>query len=229
MRLAIGCPVAHRDWVLPRWFDHVEKACAVAGADPEFVFVCDERDPSWACIERLAPEARLVPCVTRKGDDRRRWNRDRYAEMVALRNTLLREARRIDASAFLSLDSDILVHPDQIGLLLEDLGRFDAVGGRCYMTSFGTRFPSYAQLSRTSGLLRVDAEGVFEVDVIMAIKLMGPAAMAVSYRADLQGEDIGWSKAARELGVKLGWDGRVIAKHVMEPHLLDKFDPRVGF
>lgn len=229
MRLAVGCPVAFREWVLPRWFDHVEKACHVAGVAPEFTFVCDRRDPSWDCITMLAPDATLVPCLTTKGGDVRRWNQHRYLEMASLRNELLREVQDSSPDAFLSLDSDILVHPDQIGMLLEDLDRFDAVGGRCYMTATGVRFPSYAQLSRSGGLRRVDASGVFPVDVIMAIKLMGRAAYGMHYSADPQGEDVGWSKTARAHGLALGWDGRVVAKHVLAPHLLDVVDSRVGF
>lgn len=229
MRLLVGCPVAHRDWVLPKWFDHVEGACAVAGVEPEFVFVCDRRDPSWACIEILAPEATLVSCVTTAGGDVRRWGPRRYAEMVVLRNELLGVVRDEKPDAFLSLDSDILVHPMQVEYLLNALHRFDAVGGRCYMTPQGVRFPSYAMLSRSGGLQRRDVEGVFPVDVIMAIKLMGPAAYEVNYRADPQGEDVGWSKACRERGLTLGWDGRLAAKHVMGPHMLDPVDPRVGY
>lgn len=229
MRLAVGCPVAHREWILPRWFDHVETACDRAGVDLEFVFVCDRRDPSWTCIELLAPTATLVPCLTTRGGDVRRWNQGRYAEMTSLRNTLLGSVQQSAPDAFLSLDSDILVHPDLVKLLLDDLDRFDAVGGRCYMTTTGLRFPSYAMLAPSGGLRRVDAAGVFPVDVIMAVKLMGPAAYQVHYTVDAQGEDIGWSRACTEHGLKLGWDGRVISKHVLAPHLLEPIDVRVGF
>lgn len=229
MRLMVGCPVAHRDWILPRWFDHVEVACDRAGVDPEFVFVCDRRDPSWACIELLAPTATLVPCLTTRPADVRRWNQRRYLEMVSLRNELLAAVQASNPDAFLSLDSDILVHPDLVTNLLEGFGRFDAIGGRCYMTASGYKFPSYGLLSASGGLRRVDAAGVFPVDVIMAIKMMNRAAYQVHYRLDVQGEDIGWSRACREHGLKLGWDGRVVSKHVLHPYLLDRSDDRVGF
>lgn len=229
MRLMVGCPVAHRVWILPRWFEHVRKACGRAGVEPDFVFVCDPGDPSWRCISQAEPTATFVSCTTTQGADVRRWNQRRYAEMVLLRNALLGAVRRSDPDVFLSLDSDILVHPDQVTVLLEDLDRFDAVGGRCFMTASGIRFPSYAQLNRDGGLRRIDAAGVFPVDVIMAIKMMSRAAYDVDYVIDVQGEDIGWSKAARAQGLKLGWDGRVISKHVLGPHLLGRRDDRVGF
>lgn len=229
MRLLVGCPVAFREWILPRWFDHVRKAVDVAGVEAGFVFVCDDRDPSLPVIVEHAPDAVVVPCTTRRGMDKREWNPNRYREMVMFRNALLRAVRRDGPDAFLSLDSDILAHPDQVAVLVESLERFDAVGGRCYMTSTGRKFPSYAHLTRSRSLLRTDATGVFGVDVIMAIKLMGPAAYDVDYELHAQGEDVGWSVAARERGVRLGWDGRVISKHVMRPHLLDVVDARVGF
>lgn len=229
MNLVVGCPVAHRQWVLPAWFGHVRSACAAAGVDPEFVFVCDPNDPSWDCIREQAPAATLVECVTTRGGDVRRWNQHRYRDMVSLRNRLLEAVQTLEPDAFLSLDSDILLHPDQVKFLLGDLERFDAVGGRCYMTAHGTRFPSWGRLSRNGGLQRQDAAGVFDVDVIMAIKMMSPDAYWVPYALDLQGEDIGWSRSCRARGLRLGWDGRVVAKHVLAPHLLEPVDVRVGF
>jgi hypothetical protein len=113
--------------------------------------------------------------------------------------------------------------------MIEALERFDAVGSRCYMTASGTRFPSWARLLPSGGLQRTDSDGTFAVDVIMALKLMNPAAYNVDYRFDPQGEDIGWSQACTEAGVRLGWDGRVVAKHVLAPHLLTPRDSRVGF
>lgn len=229
MKLAVGCPVAHREWILPKWFEHVRAATASIGVEPLFVFVCDRRDRSWACIETEAPDATLVECTTTRSGDIRSWDPVRYLEMVGLRNSLLGAVRGIAPDEFLSLDSDVLLHPDQLGFLLETRSRFDAVGGRCYMTVSGTRFPSWGELGRDGSLRRHQADGVFPVDVIMAIKLMGPSAYNVNYRLDRQGEDIGWSKACREAGLKLGWDGRVAAKHVLGPHLLHPVDARVGF
>jgi hypothetical protein len=63
----------------------------------------------------------------------------------------------------------------------------------------------------------------------MAAKLMTPDAFRVDYEFDLQGEDVGWSRACARAGLTLGWEGRVISKHVLAPHLLTTRDPRVGF
>lgn len=229
MNLIVGCPVSCREWILPTWFAHVERAAELAGLQPTYTFVCHPADRSWACLVEHAPTAAMVTPSFNRGTDERRWNSARYEQMVELRNQLLGAVREQSPDLFLSLDSDILLHPDQLKLMIECLDRFDAVGGRCYMTASGTRFPSWGRLSRYGNLQRTDVAGTFPVDVIMAIKLMTPAAYAVDYAFDIQGEDIGWCRAATQTGVRLGWDGRVIAKHVLAPHLLTPRDPRVGF
>jgi hypothetical protein len=228
VKLIVGCPVSRREWILPTWFAHVRRAAETVGVAPDFIFVCHPQDPSWDCLLDQAPGCTIMPASFARGNDQRRWNPERYHQMVDLRNKLLAGVRRAEPDLFLSLDSDILLHPDQIKLMIECLDRFDAVGGRCYMTTTGTRFPSWGRLVK-GNLQRFDAEGTFPVDVIMALKLMTPAAYAVNYSLDLQGEDIGWSRNATAAGVRLGWDGRVAAKHVLAPHLLTPVDPRVGF
>jgi len=229
MNLIVGCPVSCREWILPTWFAHVHRAAETAGVEPSFTFVAHPADRSWECLLDHAPDATIITAPFNRGNDERRWNPPRYEQMVILRNQLLHAVRDQSPDLFLSLDSDILLHPDQLKLMIECLDRFDAVGGRCYMTSNGTRFPSWGRLSKHGNLQRTDAEGTFPVDVIMAIKLMNPTAYAVDYTFDMQGEDIGWCRAAAWAGVRLGWDGRVIAKHVLAPHLMTPRDPRVGF
>jgi hypothetical protein len=229
VNLIVGCPVSCREWILPTWFAHVERAAELAGVKPTYAFVVHPNDRTRTCILLHAPAAIMIAPPFHRGNDERRWNGPRYEQMVGLRNQLLSAVRKRHPDLFLSLDSDILLHPDQIKLMIECLDRFDAVGGRCYMTSSGTRFPSWGRLTRHGNLQRTDSDGTFPVDVIMACKLMTPAAYNVDYAFDLQGEDIGWSRAAAQAGVRLGWDGRVIAKHVLAPHLLTPRDPRVGF
>jgi hypothetical protein len=230
MTVLVGCPVAHRAWVLPQWFDHVEKACALVGVKPEYAFVVDPSDESWPVIRERTAGAVIVPTANTKGDDTRNWaSPHRFHEMVELRNALLAAVRTRQPEVFLSLDSDILLHPAHLQSMLEALHEYDAVGGKCFMTETGTDFPSWAQLGRDGGLIRTDAWGLFPVDVIMAIKLMSPRAYAIDYEHDILGEDIGWSKACARAGVTLGWDGRVSSKHVREPHMLEQVDPRVGY
>lgn len=234
MILAVGCPVAHRDWIMDRWFDHIEESCSIAGIDPFYVFVGDTtHDPTFKVIADRAERSALGHVPNARGWDRRDWSSpDRYDHMVLLRNKLLRMVRSLDVDAFLSIDSDILAHPQLVTMLTEDLNDghdWAAVGSRCYMTTSGRQFPSWADLGRDGSLRRSDSECYSRVDVIMAIKLMSRAAYAIDYEVDPQGEDIGWSRACARAGLSLGWDGRVASKHVMAPHLLDVHDARVGY
>lgn len=227
----VGCPVYKRAWILPQWFDHVEKAAANAGVDPVYVFVLDDRDEETADAISNHNGAGYVFTVRepKEHDGERRWNHARYKWMATLRNELLGIVRLVGPHLFLSLDSDMLLHPDAIKNMIETSERADAVGGRAYMTETGRNHPSWSNISRNGGLYRKDGDGVFSVEIIMAIKLMKPSAYAIDYEFSKQGEDIGWSLACAKAGLKFLWDGRVVNKHVMNPGQLEVVDKRVGF
>lgn len=236
MNIIVGCPVRDRAWIMERWFEHVEVACAAAGIDDiEYVFVGDVvADNATAKAIGAAAELHGRPAeieYVREGPittSRRVWNSDRFRHMVDLRNQLLGVVRSLEPDLFWSLDSDVLAAEKSLASAVECLDRFGAVGTKLYLSA-GKSAPNYAGLGRNGGLLRADADGVFPVEVIMASKVMTPEAYAVDYRFHKQGEDIGWSLAARKAGVKLGWDGRVCSKHVMA--VIDQYqlDLRCGY
>lgn len=241
MDLLIGCPLYKRNWILPEWFNAVELACEHIGLEPSYVFVLDMRDEeSYACVTAHADMRDRECLVVHAEDDLKRdplyrgWYKlERLAHMTYLRNTLLTAVRDQAPRHFLSLDSDILLHPDAIrsmyDALAEPTWKFDAVGGKCYMGK-GTACPSYAFLDQSGKIRRdVDITYLTKVDAIMAMKLMSPVAYNVDYRLHKNGEDIGWSLACREAGVRLGWDGRLVSKHVMRPQDLVIYDKRCGY
>lgn len=234
--LLIGCPIYRREFYLPRWFEHIEIACNRAAVVPGFVFVMDPSDESVdVIIEETGRRDWIVykwVWVEEDGTPLQRiWNMSRYVRMCELRNLLLAAVREIDPPLFLSLDSDILLHQDSIVGMIEGIVRFDVVGGKTYMTSTGTNFPSYGIMANENDpLARWDTDtGVMPVDVVMAIKLMKPSAYDVEYTPHSKGEDVGFSFAARKLGLKLGWDGRYASKHCMTPDALERIDSRCGF
>lgn len=237
MTLLVGCPIWHREWVVDEWVDHVVMSAKYADEKPSFLVVTDPRDPTCAKLEEICTKRRLglkqiFVEENRPPTDKRTWTHERFAHMVYLRNTLLKGVRRLKPDYFLSLDSDILLAPPAIHDLIETQREYewDAVGGKCYMTTRGKQVPSYAMFKKGStSLRRGEACGVMRVHVIMAIKLMTPAAYGIDYTMDRHGEDIGWSLAARANGLKLGWDGRTCNKHVMSPQMLEVIDERVGF
>lgn len=153
MNLLVGCPVLRREWIIREWINHTEISCSQAGADPSYVFVCDPRDPTRRIIEltlaSLGREVEFVDVVDKVDDPHNHaWgNPGNLHKMVTLRNLLLEAVRRREPDLFLSLDSDILCHPEQVPNLVETLTKsFDAVGGKAYMAP-GRDFPSWANYS----------------------------------------------------------------------------------
>lgn len=231
MKIVVGCPIKNRAFVFPAWLKHVRAAFAEIGVQPQFVFEYGEsQDETWEMINHLSYHYQAVERLD--VDHQRHWNMGRFEEMAFIRNTLLRRVRLLKPDFFLSLDSDILIAPGVLPNLLETYLSHDcaAVGGKLYMQSRYTACPSYAYMvNYAEGLRRPDSEGVILVDVIMAMKLMSPAAYNVDYQADHQGEDVGWSKACHDAGLKLVWDGRIASKHIMRPEMLDEIDERCGY
>ena len=237
MRVTIGCPVRSREWILPRWFTHVSLAADTAGVDLEFVFVGARDDPSHEAIAQHCPGTwKYVDSQEQVQPERAHlWNPTEYRHMTNMRNFLLHAARQTEPDYFLSLDSDILLHEDALANLIETAeSGWDAVGGKCWMTEIMDAC-SYLVVFNAHSYVRPDVSAVIPADVIMAIKLMGPKALAQDYVFDVWGEDVGWSRAAQEAGLKLAFDGRVCSRHVMSQRDRDgrlwseTVDPRCGF
>lgn len=234
--LLVGCPIWKRDWIISEWLLHVDAAAERLGVEPAYIFCTDPRDEATLhlirehCLEKdrnlwfVWAEENYPP----RGDVRD-WNADRFRRMVYLRNLLLRGVRDVSPDFFLSLDSDILLHPLALGGLLELTLEFDVVGGKTYMTPRDLTAPSYAIYGPRKTLVRPDSCMIREVDCVMAIKLMTHDGYSVDYEYNSWGEDLGWSLAAKAKGLSLGWDGRFCSKHVMRPSDLQKLDERCGF
>lgn len=236
--LLVGCPVRRRAWIMHRWFDHVEVAAAVARLPVAYAFAVGPGDETIAVIAERAPHAHLEPVIETEPYVERSWHReDRIRHMVFLRNLLLTHVREVAPLVYLSLDSDVLLHPQAIADMIEGFNRFDAVGGATFMSRPGPpgrpslKHPNRGWISGHSGLRVPPVEhcGVIPVGVIMAIKALSAKAYAVDYAYNHQGEDVGWSLAAAKAGVRLGWDNRRYSKHVMSPQALGSVDERVGF
>jgi hypothetical protein len=234
--LVVGCPVRRREWIIDDWFDHVERSAVELGWRPTYAIVGNRGDPTVAIVAgrcAIADRQLIFAHVDDDLDrpDKRAWNVARFGQMVKLRNTLLSLVRAEKPRYFLSLDSDILLGTQTLAGLVQATGGYGAVGGATFMTPTSEMIPSCGWLKGMNGLIRrrIETKGVIPVDVIMAIKLMTPAAYAVDYTTHPQGEDIGWSRAASQAGVKLGWDNRWPSKHCMSPADLHKVDVRLGW
>jgi hypothetical protein len=229
--LLVGCPARRRDWIIDRWLCHVAVAAAKVDVDLAVVVLGPSDDKTLVRAEAIAHAQGIALRTIDSGEradeivtdpahairGEHYWDSHRLEHIVTIRNMLLTHVRTIRPEWFLSLDSDVLLHEDALSAMFETLrgSAYSAVGGKTYMCPMGTNAPSYAQVDEDERLVRPDSALVAEVDVIMAIKLMLPAAYSVDYQYDARGEDIGWSLACQRRGLTLGWDGRVISTHVM--------------
>lgn len=225
---------------MPAWFDHMEASLARADVDASYLFVIDPSDETLQVLAvgglAVAGRPRAVVFVDESAHpyQDRAWGRvDRKVHMVEVRNVLLDAVRQSEPDVFLSVDSDVLVSPELVGDLLEDLGagRFDAVGGGTWMDRRDHRIQSCGWIEGVDGFARRAVPGpmVVPMGVIMAIKAMAPAAYRIDYEYNREGEDVGWSIACARAGVRLGWDNRHPSKHVMDRAQLELVDVRCGF
>ena len=231
--LIVGCPTNNRSWIIDKWFDHVEAACEKAEINCTYSFVVGNKSDDLDFISKNE-KATIRVIEEHSREDVRFWNHSRYEYMSSLRNQLLSLVREQKPDLFLSLDSDILLHPDAIASAIDALQQHPdawACGMKCYMSVGGTVHPSMGNWidMESSRYYRADSGSISTVDIIMAAKLMKPEAYNIDYQWHGSGEDLGWSRAAKMSGAKFIWDGRVINKHVMGTQFLEPVDKRVGF
>lgn len=248
MKLIVGCPVYNRDWVLERWYQHLEE-WRQHGVDLFYVFIVTGKVPD---LVRRIPRSRCVveidlwqqgggvPALKVGGPDGSRdWNKpERIDEMVKLRNQLkdavasISRTEFLDCHAFLSIDSDILVAPwEQSKRLFNDLQGKDAVSPLVYLgvketNAFVRRDPK----RQATRVYQIDY--MQDVDILCAAKLQTMEMVwdqRVKYAFDPRGEDFGWSANARQYRYQLAFDPVVKWKHIMEGKQLDTVDRRLGW
>lgn len=230
--LIVGCPVRQRNWILPIWREHVLESLP-SDINLRFAFVIGADDLESISAISSWGDASIIPIQEPTLKFNRNWgDKTRYHHMVFIRNTLLTYVRIKRPDLFLSLDSDILLGKETLSQLVDTIQNkdFGAVAGLTYLdrtdklcTNVGNYRPD------SSSYKRVVSNGVHEVDILMAIKMMTPEAYNIDYSYHRLGEDLGWSKNAKEAGLKLGMDGRTPNKHIMKPEDLDRIDKRVGW
>lgn len=253
MKIAVGCPIRNRAWIFEEWVEHVRIAFDLAGVKPFWVFAIgvgpsgkDDgtrqivtdlyRNEPGIWTEIAEP---IIPNEDQFNCQHEQWNGGRYEQMAEYRNRLLGLAQAISPDYFLSLDSDILLHPSALLCMLDTIQHkhrikgtdvlFDAVGGKAFLSEGSEHITTYGTLAYNGGIRRVNSDAVFPTQILMAIKLMSPAAYHIPYEANQFGEDIGWSLNCEKAGLNLGWDGRVCSKHIMNREQLSKVDRRVGW
>lgn len=248
MKLIIGCPIYNRAWILPYWFQCIERQ-SVSLEDIGFVFIASQDDTETLSLLELwrkrHPEVEIFDVAFptdvnhfSHAEGSRHWTISKYENMVKLRNHLLTIVRKYQPDYFMSLDSDILLtNPNTLELLISHIKEgADAVNPLMYMTPSGTQFPSVMKwVDESNAKATRDIEfplgTYFKSDVIMAAKMMSQKVYnAIDYSIHSQGEDLGWSAACNKAGFDLYAATYIYAIHVMHQGMLAEVlkngDPR---
>jgi hypothetical protein len=210
MRIAVGCPVYERGWILPKWFEGVYNAIGVW--DLTFVFAyTDSEDDTLEVIRSNIPVNNthiLVENHGTHGKDRDWTNMARIGTLADMRNHLLDCVADLDVDFYLSLDSDILLQPGSARHLINHVshaGQADAVAVTTRMAADHSIINAF-QRRRDGYLTRVKPGWDGPVDVICAAKLMKikmARDKSVRYGVHPRGEDFYWSNAAKSAGYQL--------------------------
>ncbi len=227
----VGCPVFERDWILGRWFDHLETWPLELG----FVFAYTPgSDRTLGIIQSHAPDAHII--LVEDGDHsvERNWGiRSRLETLADMRNSILRTVRALGPDFYFSLDSDVLVAPwEESSALFNSVrrgGEYDAIAPLTYLGPGDVANAFHWRGDHITRLDKAKRYGVPQpVGVLCASILMNPIAYnAGSYSYDMLGEDIAWARSVRQGPVRLGFNSSVIYHHVMSQEELRVKDERV--
>ncbi len=227
----VGCPVFERDWILERWFDHLEEWPLELG----FVFAYTPgSDATLDIIQSRAPGATIITVEDGDHSVERNWGvRSRLETLADMRNSILRTVRALGPDLYFSLDSDVLVAPwEETFTLFSSVrrgGEYDAIAPLTYL---GAGDVANAFHWRGDHLTRLDKKKRYDMpqtaDVLCASILMNPTAYnAGTYGYDMLGEDIAWARSIRYEKVRLGFNSAVVYNHVMSRESLHVKDARV--
>jgi hypothetical protein len=232
LRLIVGCPIAHRAWALPLWFEHL---AAQSRRPDAFAFIHGGLigDETWQAIEWET--ARHGFPVQVRHDERwphPRHDNQRFHTLVDLRNQLLDLARdELEADLFLSLDSDVMLEDTSTIATLERM----IAEGECELAAPATwlhpqgegSFAYNAGWWQPGGSPedprrawkrpepdKVPWGDVVPIDVPMAAWLGNRNAMACAYRWHEGGEDLGFAQSIESEGVRCLWDTALKCRHV---------------
>lgn len=238
MNLVIFAPVTQREWILPHYFNHLREQTGIDLSRVMLMFLYGEssdapRDRTLELLrqEREGPWFDVQIRIDRehRHQSKRQWNMPRWRDMADMRNRLLRSVRDAKPDYALSLDTDILLPPNAISTLLEEMAVIgaDGISPLTFMTPGGERHPNAMDLEGENRV-KIQPE-TFIVPACFAAVLMNDRLYQIDYAPHPAGEDLGWANNVADAGLSLALCPSVRAKHVMTKEMVGSVDPRVGF
>ena len=242
MNLVLGCPVANREWVLPRWFDAIARQ-TVRPQRLTFVHSGERGDATWRA---LLDGAKLlnVPVQLTHVDrpPHPRTDNARFETLADLRNLLLElaiddgYARSVRCDVFMSLDSDvILTDPTTIERLVGQINGYDLVAPRFSLHpntvdgwALNAGFWNPDSTRADAGTRRwyrpsPDQAEPVRIDIPMAAWVAKRwVIQSCRYRWHESGEDLGFAQDLEEYGVHCVWMPEIRAHHVWNERALEE-------
>lgn len=240
-KIIIACPVYRRSWVLPLWFEAIEKQ-TIPLSDIGFMFELGPDDDEthellWQWHDKHPEVSVFYAHVFNDIEHQvnpeagRKWNQDRYAKLSMLRNSLLDVVTCHSPERYFSLDSDlILENPNTLEYLYELSETRDIVSPLSYMKYNDTNYPSAMfWIDEVGGRARRDPGRcsigeLFPADIVMAAVMMKPEVYSkIRYAPHRQGEDLGFAGNAGLAGFKAFCASNHYAAHIMHEHVLQEY------
>lgn len=222
MDIVVGMPVTARAWILPRWFEAIEMqevnvryVCLYTPCEDETLQILKERDVEVLHDDRQFRKQHEI--------DLHHWGTlQTYVYMSEIRNRLLEYVYNSGADYFFSLDSDILLPPHALKTLLSFMETHEGVVAP-FVDMVGPNpsgavpnamwwpFPEHPE----QGLATRSERSVPSVSVVMAAMLMDRVGMQARWKADQQGEDIGFCRDCERKGIPRWWLPEIVCQHLM--------------
>lgn len=239
MKVIIGSPIYDRAWVIPHFFDAIENQ-TVELSNLGFLFECGPNDEETvnALFDWHAEHPEVICFDVNINHEvahhehvngRRKWRAGRYRQMVKLRNSLLDRVRVYEPDRYFSLDTDIMLEPENTIERLYEVTekKADAASPLMFMTPKGSKAPSvmtWLEPGVRAKRMRYPLGETFQADVIMAAKMMNKRAYnTLNYEYHRQGEDLGWCKQALEHDMKLFCVSDLYCPHIMSESDMERY------
>lgn len=214
-KVAIGCPVRNRAWILPEYLAALDK---IDYPQVQFLFLENDSDDDtrWILDDWTFSRNDYADFICwRTGAEA--WERgdyslNGYANLATVRNQFVKSILEYtDADYLFSVDSDVIVPPDALQRLLEHADENTIVGAAI------SNIPGQPLDGSTPGNFMIERNGMMvhpnpyplsgllDVDVIGAVYLIPRKALesGVRYAAHPQGEDIAFCIKAAEMGFQM--------------------------
>lgn len=225
-KIAIGCPVRNRAWVLD---DYLSALHAIDYPYKEYLFLLNNNeDASGTKLQAFMQEHKGLLYErydeAAPGHRREEYNANGYSHLAAVRNAFVDLFLQNTTCDYLfSIDSDIIVPPDIILQLLP------LTNTKTIIAAAISNIPEKALDGRTPGNFMIDIKGfiqhplkypisgVMGVDITGAVYLIprGVLESGVRYAPHPQGEDILFCLSAKAKGYQLFVNLDVLCEHRM--------------